>query len=183
MDEIERKFVVPKRYHQTFLSRTPEISLVQGYLNRSPATVRVTLKRTSHSLPQEIGLIAFKGAPREGGLVRSEFEYKIPFEDAKRMLNEFEHDRVEKVRHLINIPGDSSNGHCWHVWEVDVVEVGPNQHLVLAEIEKPTVEEVMSAPLPVWVGEEVTGEKTFTMSQISKPGGLAYAYAFAYRNE
>jgi adenylate cyclase len=168
-NEIERKFIVDQAYHDMFLNRVPESHLIQMYLNKSP-TVRVT--HETH-LGKEVGWLAVKGAPSQNGLVRSEWEYEIPADDAKAMIEELgsRSQKIEKVRHEIQIGNDT--------WEVDVLPCGA-RYLVIAEIEKPTVEEVNAVELPHWIEREVTGNHAFSMVNIAQLGGLSIAWNAAY---
>ena len=74
--EIERKFLVNDASCVKGLAGTP---YVQGYLCNNPMTVRVRLAN-------EIAWLTLKGRAR--GLVRDEFEYEIPTEDARALLEQ-----------------------------------------------------------------------------------------------
>ena len=81
---------------------------------------------------------------------RSEFEYPIPFKDARALMKLRKGRLIEKRRHVVKA-GKSR-------FEVDVFK-GSHSGLVIAEIE-------LSARLarferPEWLGEEVTGEKRY----------------------
>lgn len=70
--------------------------------------------------------------------------------DAKKAIANFANDVVLcKTRHYIK--------HNNNVWHVDVFH-GKLEGLILAEIEKDSVEEVMNVKLPEWVGKEVTND-------------------------
>ena len=76
--EIERKFLLQSNEWRTNISESIEIH--QGYLCRDKdRTVRI---RTWN----QIGKLTIKNAAQQG--VRKEFEYTIPIEDAKEMLEE-----------------------------------------------------------------------------------------------
>jgi CYTH domain-containing protein len=51
------------------------------------------------------------------------------------------------------------------LWEVDVFE-GDNQGLTIAEIELKSTDETFE--LPPWIGQEVTGDKRYYNSYLSK---------------
>ena len=172
-DEVERKFIVDEKYHHLFLDSAPESYLEQMYLQKSP-TVRVTYQKV-YGL--EYGWIAVKGAPREGGLVRSEWEYEIPPSAAQAMIAEFNSPKIVKNRHNIIVPGSGVPNNSW---EVDVLYLDKGRHLVVAEFEGPTIEEVQNVKLPEWVGREVTGDHRFSMVTIAQPGGLETAFQLAY---
>ena len=169
-DEIERKFIVEQKYHHLFLDRHHDSYLEQMYLQTNP-TVRVTYEEHRG---KEVGWIAVKGAPREGGLVRSEWEYEIPATAARAMMAEFSTAPIiKKVRHEIEVNGD--------VWEVDILYLDKGvKHLVVAEIEKPSLDEAKNVELPYWIGQEVTGDHRFSMVTIAQPGGLVAAFNAAY---
>jgi len=170
-DEIERKFIVDKEHHHIFLDTRHDSYLEQMYLQTSP-TVRVTYEEHRG---KEIGWIAVKGAPREGGLVRSEWEYEIPAAATRAMMAEFSTAPIlKKERHELDVNGD--------IWEIDVLYLHPmgQKHLVVAEIEKPTLEDARKVELPYWVGREVTGDHRFSMVTIAQPGGLVEAFKTAY---
>ena len=142
--EIERKFLVcgagwevaePKAYCQGYLSRTAE------------RTVRIRIGGDS-------AYITVKG--KSQGATRLEFEYPIPVEDARQMLELCEQPLIEKTRRVIPIGG--------HHWEVDEFE-GANAGLVIAEIELSSEDEVFEKP--AWVGQEVTSERRYFNSQLS----------------
>lgn len=137
--EIERKFLVNGRpwsglqgtvYHQGYLTTDPE------------RTVRVRIAGDQ-------GYLTIKG--RSTGASRCEFEYPIPLDDAKELLEELcPAPRIEKIRYRIE--------HAGLTWEVDVFR-GDNDGLVIAEIELEHEGQVFE--LPSWVGVEVTGEKRY----------------------
>ena len=104
----------------------------------------------------ETARLTIKGRPTE--LVRREFEYEIPRDDARTLLDEFCGDRiVEKTRYEVDI-GD-------HVWEIDEFE-GPNEGLVVAEVELDDADE--SFERPDWIGEEVTGEVRYYNARLAE---------------
>ncbi|MBF0126108.1 MAG: CYTH domain-containing protein [Magnetococcales bacterium] len=138
--EIERKFLVRgdawrslgqgKDYQQGFLSTVKE------------RVVRVRLVGDQATL-------TIKGV--SAGISRLEFEYPIPGDEARVMLETLcERPLIEKVRYRIPL-GDL-------VWEVDEFR-GENQGLILAEVE--LTDENQSVALPSWVGEEVSSDPRY----------------------
>lgn len=118
MKEIERKFLVNHNADwRDEVIKSTQIS--QGYIPTLPgATVRVRVKG-------EAGFLTIKGPTR--GISRSEFEYSIPLQDAREMLETLCHGRaIHKIRHVIH--------HGAHEWTVDEF-VGDHDGLLLAEIE------------------------------------------------
>ncbi len=96
------------------------------------------------------------------GPVRREYEYEIPVEDARVMLETLcERPLIEKTRTKIAYGG--------RIWEVDAF-AGENEGLVVAEVEL----EDENAPIekPDWVGEEVTGDARYYNSNL-----VAHPYA------
>ncbi len=136
--EIERKFLVRSPAWRGKSRR--EIEIVQGYLSTdADRTIRVRIC-------DDRAVLTIKGRPQ--GLVRREFEYEIPVEDARQLLADFcEGQLIEKRRY--EVPVDT------HLWEVDVFS-GANQGLVVAEVELSRPDEKVK--YPSWIGDEVTGE-------------------------
>lgn len=141
--EIERKFLVTGL---SWRALAEPVVMRQGYLcaNRD-RSVRVRIAG-AHAW------LTIKGG-RElsaDGLVRSEFEYAIPSEEARELLALCEGTVIEKRRYRIPL-GDL-------VWEVDEFE-GANQGLVVAEVEL----EAGGPPFkkPEWIGREVTDDPRY----------------------
>ena len=76
--EIERKFLVEGDYKQY---ATGSFRIAQGYICSVPGrTVRVRIM-------DEKGYITIKGAAREGGFSRFEWEMEIPLKDARDLMD------------------------------------------------------------------------------------------------
>lgn len=144
--EIERKYLVPGR--TAFLRGLSGDRMVQGYLHEKGATTRVRLVNNRQ------GFLTVKG-PRSG-LARAEYEYEIPAQDAKEMLALCE-DRILKKTRFEVLVGK-------HIWHVDVF-AGALKGLVTAEIELKREKERFS--LPIWIGPEVTCDKSFTNKRLA----------------
>ena len=147
--EIERKFLVTGSDWKALGS---PVVYCQGYLNSSPQrTVRVRIAG-------DHAFLTIKGPNK--GAVRSEFEYPLPVEDARAMLEELaEKPIIEKTRTIVH----------WqdHIWEVDEF-AGVNAGLVVAEIE--LTDEAQAFVKPSWVGKEVTGDaRYYNSSLVSHP--------------
>ena len=149
MIEIERKFLVnSNRYREQASSKSV---IIQGYLNSDPLrTVRVRLR-------DQIGFLTVKGKSCDSGLSRFEWEKEISLVEAKALLQLCEKSVVSKIRFEVSI-GE-------HLFEVDEFS-GPNEGLVIAEIELSSENEEFSKP--DWLGREVTGEKKYYNSNLSK---------------
>jgi CYTH domain-containing protein len=145
--EIERKFLVKKDKWAQVVKE--ERSLFrQGYILSDPKkTIRVRLTDTE-------AFLTIKG--QTVGAARPEFEYSIPMDDARHMLDNFCASELSKIRYFIP--------HNGHTWEVDEF-LGQNEGLVVAEIELSSEDEQFS--LPDWVDKEVTAEKKYTNSNLA----------------
>ena len=138
--EIERKFLVNGDGWRTLGQGKP---YCQGYIpTQGKQTVRVRIAGDQ-------GYLTLKGPAV--GLTRPEFEYPIPIDDARAMLDTLcEGPLIEKVRY--RIPWGEL------VWEVDEFS-GDNAGLILAEIELQTEDQAFE--LPTWIGQEVTGDRRY----------------------
>ena len=151
--EIERKFLLKDHSWRDRVSDSPR-SLTQGYFMRAPggATVRVRIA-------DETAFLTIKGRTKgTGALERSEFEYAIPLEDARSMLDEFCGTRVvKKLRYYLK--GDDG-----FLWEIDEY-LDLNEGLFTAEIELPDAD--TSFQRPSWLGDEVSGDKRYSNGALS----------------
>ncbi|MBD2327171.1 CYTH domain-containing protein [Alkalinema sp. FACHB-956] len=92
------------------------------------------------------------------GLSRTEFEFEIPSDRAKALLDRVcEHPQIEKIRYKI------PQGEV--IWEVDEF-LAENQGLILAEVE--LQDEAQQVVLPDWVGAEVSGDRRYYNSYLVK---------------
>lgn len=149
MIEIERKFLVKSGDFKKHSFQNNEIS--QGYLNSNPErTVRVRIIGNQ-------GYLTIKGKGNETGLSRFEWEKEIPIADAKMLLNLCESGVISKIRYEVKFGN--------HTYEVDEF-FGENQGLVLAEIELQSEDETFEKP--DWLGDEVTNNKKYYNSYLSK---------------
>jgi len=124
--EIERKFLVGDESWRAQASRR----------GATRASVRVRLAG-------DRAWLNIKSA--ELGVQRAEYEYPIPVDDARRMLEELCDGVVEKVRHYVEVDGA--------LFEVDEFG-GANRGLVVAEIELAAPD--AAYPRPSWLGREVS---------------------------
>jgi len=149
MIEIERKFLVKSEAFKKNSFDKNEIS--QGYLNSNPErTVRVRIKGNQ-------GFLTIKGKGNETGLSRFEWEKEIPVNEARTLLELCESGVINKTRYEVKFGN--------HVYEVDEFFV-ENEGLVLAEIELQSEDEAFEKP--DWLGEEVTNNKKYYNSYLSK---------------
>jgi adenylate cyclase len=84
-------------------------------------------------------------------VARSEYEYPIPLEDAKEIMDNLCcKPLLEKTRHLVRYGG--------HIWEIDEF-AGDNVGLIIAELELTDTEEKFVKP--PWLGEEVSHDRRY----------------------
>lgn len=149
MIEIERKFLVTSEAFKA--ASFTQNRITQGYLSSVPErTVRVRIKG-------ERGFLTIKGISNESGLSRFEWEKEIPISEAKELLKLCEKGVIDKTRFEVK----SGN----HIFEIDEF-YGENEGLILAEIELNS--ETESFEKPKWLGEEVTNDKRYYNSYLSK---------------
>jgi adenylate cyclase len=145
--EIERKFLVTG---SSWKGRRPGRRIRQGYLSSEPA--RVVRVRTDGRK----AFLTVKGP--NIGAARDEFEYRIPLQDARSLLDDLcERPLIEKTRYRVPFGG--------LVWEVDVF-TGENRGLVVAEIELEREEQAVR--MPPWVGPEVTGDPRYFNANLAR---------------
>ena len=136
--EIERRFLVADDSWLTASESSQRIA--QGYVLVSETkTVRVRIAEHNAWLTIKSGTDV---------LNRLEFEYPIPTDDARTMIESLcDSQVIDKVRHRIQ-QGDLT-------WEIDVFN-GANAGLVIAELELPTADTPFDRP--AWLGEEVSDD-------------------------
>ena len=144
--EIERKFLLKNNNWLKLVDRSTKIR--QGYF-ASPGTIEQTKASLRVRIDGEKANINIKSATV--GMVRKEYEYSIPVDDANEMLDELcETPQIDKTRYRIAMGK--------HTWEIDEF-YGDNEGLLVAEIELSDVNE--SFAKPDWLGEEVTEDKRY----------------------
>lgn len=126
----------------------------QGYLSgRDDTTVRVRII-------EQRGIITIKGPNNDGK--KAEFEYDIPYDDARKMLDNLcRQPLIEKTRYKVPFGG--------FIWEVDEFK-GENEGLVFAEIELERVDQPFDKP--EWIGKEVTSDGRYYNANL-----VAYPYS------
>ena len=145
--EIERKFLLR---NDGWRGLAPGKPYVQGYLaGGRECSVRVRIADGKATL-------TIKGATI--GATRSEFEYPLPLEDARHMLDTLARKPlIEKTRHAVPY-----KGFCWEIDEFH----GANQGLIVAEIELEREDQAFEAP--AWIGEEVTGDPRYYNANLAR---------------
>ena len=149
MIEIEKKFLV---LNDTFKAAAfTQNRITQGYLSSvAERTVRVRIKGNS-------GYLTIKGISNNTGMSRFEWEKEIPIEEAQKLLLLCEKGVIDKTRFEVKIGN--------HIFEVDEF-YGENEGLFIAEIELDTETETFEKPK--WLGKEVTNDKRYYNSYLSK---------------
>ncbi len=146
MKEIERKFLVNKQLWESLEKPVP-VLISQGYISKNETGV-VRVRTIGDK-----GFITIKS--KTIGISRSEYEYEIPFEEAKQILDQFCSKNIVKKRYLINF-GE-------HLWEVDEF-IEPKQDFILAEIELSDENEKFAKPL--WADKDVSFDKIYFNSNM-----------------
>ena len=144
--EIERKFLVTS---DAWRDGPAGVRISQGYLTRDPArTVRVRIAGGK-------AFITIKG--KTSGVSRPEFEYPIPVDEARALLDLCLPPLIDKVRH--------ERQHGGHLWEIDEF-LGANAGLVVAEIELADAHE--SFERPEWLGREVSDDLRYYNASLAE---------------
>ena len=145
--ETERKFLVQSEAFRAFVTESHRIS--QGYIAHDGGnTVRVRIL-------DDKGILTVKGPTN--GMSRAEWEIEIPLQDAEDLMRLTKSGRIEKVRHIV--PAGR------RFWEIDEF-LGENGGLIMAEIELGSEDEAFDRP--GWLGAEVTGDRRYYNSYLSK---------------
>jgi len=146
--EIERKFLVRGEYKHL---ASKSYRIAQGYLSTaSGRTVRIRIK-------SDKGYITIKGKRSESGLSRYEWEKEIPVNEAQELLALCKPTIIDKMRYEVIFEGQT--------FEVDEF-YDENEGLTVAELELES--EDTSYSKPEWLGEEVTQQKCYNNSFLSK---------------
>jgi adenylate cyclase len=145
--EIERKFLVDHDQWRQ-LEKPQGQRYRQGYLLTDPQkTIRVRVTETK-------AFLTIKGLSI--GATRPEYEYEIPIEEAKELLDNFAVSELSKIRYEILFESK--------VWEVDEF-LGDNAGLIVAEIELLREDEQFKCP--PWVDKDVTEDQRYYNSSLT----------------
>ena len=146
--EIERKFFVINNKWINFVKTSVEIK--QAYiLTNNESTVRVRIIDNKK---------AFLTLKSNSDLIRKEFEYSIPLNDAQDIFNNLCDCSIIKNRYTIPIENNLK-------WEIDVY-LDKNKPLVVAELELPS--ENYPITFPDWIGLEITNKSRFKNLNLAK---------------
>ena len=140
--EIERKFLVRNDHWRQHVSSATRLR--QAYVaSEDDRSVRIrTRDKQTAQLTIKFG---------QSSLVRDEYEYQIPYEDAAEIIDFALGNVIEKTRYTVDYRG--------FTWEIDVFD-GVYSGLVIAEVELSSENE--KPDLPDWIGREVTGDKRYS---------------------
>ncbi len=140
--EIERKFLLHDDSWRAGIERSDR--LAQGYLVGAQA-LRSGAARASvrARIAGERAWLNIKSVTP--GIARAEFEYPIPLDDARTLLDTLCDGVLEKTRHHVRVDGV--------LFEIDEF-LGDNAGLIVAEVELPAVDAPF--PRPAWLGREVS---------------------------
>lgn len=155
--EIERKFLL--MYGTEIpIPETSEITLIkQAYIYADmDKHVRVRI----YDYRPDTGLIGIKYT---SSLVRDEFEYEIPIEDAQIMYDKSDM-KIEKKRISFMIGEEH--------YDIDSFPNG----LSYVEVEFKSLEDMKNWEIPNWFGEEITGVKEYSNIALAKKN-LKFYYA------
>lgn len=140
--EIERKYLVDLKKLPKEVLNSPSKKTIQGFLNPDKnRTVRVRVQ-------DDKGWLTVKG---KGDIIREEFEYEIPKEDAVELLKLCSGHLIEKTRYL------------YEGYEIDFFE-GSNAGLIVAEEEVDSEEEFH---FPSWGIKDVSTDSRYKNSSLS----------------
>jgi adenylate cyclase len=147
--EIERKFLVKGDAWRALAKAT---TYRQGYLNSAKErTVRVRTAGDKQAFLTVKGLTV--------GATRAEYEYEIPFDEGKAMLDTLaEKPLIEKKRYKIPVGGLT--------WELDEF-LGDNAGLIVAEVELKSEDQAFDRPS--WLGEVTGDPRYYNANLIKKP--------------
>lgn len=148
--EIERKFLIASDKWREFVTKKVEIQ--DGILAlHEGRKVRVRFYDDKATL-------TLKGT--RNGIVRDEFEYEIPAEDGRAMLNDHRIGEVlKKTRYYAPV--------SYGLWCIDEYH-GSLAGLFFAEIELPDENTIFTKPS--WIGREITGNKQYTQTNLIRNG-------------
>ncbi len=155
--EIERKFLIKEL--PAALESYPHRLIEQGYLCIDPV-VRVRRQDDDY-------ILTYKGS---GKMVREEYNLPLTAQAYDHLIEKVDGYRITKTRYLIPLrTSDTDNGpHTELTVELDVFTY-PG-HLIMAEVEFETEEQALAFTPPTWFGEDVTMDKRFHNSYMSRHG-------------
>ena len=145
--EIERRFLVDSEDWRSEVILSEDFS--QAYLSSSTEewTTRVRI------IDNNKAYLTLKSS--KNGLINYEFEYPIPYKDAKELFNLSKY-KITKTRYQIKINRQT--------WVIDSFG-GLNSSLKIAEIELRSESEQIQ--VPTWCSKEITGIKSLSNASLA----------------
>ena len=139
--EIEKKYLIVNDNWKE--NADDGIYMVQGYMGSNErSSIRIRINGDTANLNIKSKTI---------GIQRSEFEYPLPVDEAKEILETLcDRPYIEKTRFHVMHEG--------HEWEIDVFE-GDNKGLIVAELELAATDE--DFVLPNWAGDDVSDDPRY----------------------
>jgi adenylate cyclase len=162
--EIERKYLLKNnKWKSQIVSEFTKV-ITQGYISSSKG--KVVRVRSVSTFGEQIGFITIKGPTK--GISRIEYEYEIPYEDARDMINKLCIDTIKKTRYMVGatgviVPNPDMDDELY--WEIDVFHA-KNKGLVIAEIELPHSK--TKYDIPEWISRDVTDQRKYSNSNLIK---------------
>ncbi len=147
--EIEKKYLIQSEHEQIKeIFKKKPIYIAQGYLSTdAKKIVRVRIK-------DKKGFLTIKGL--QVGISKPEYEYKIPLDDAKAMMDMCD-VKIKKYRYIHKSVDN-------FLWEIDVFDEA-NKGLIIAEIELPS--EDTKFILPEWIQKDVSLDLRYSNSNLA----------------
>ncbi len=146
--EIERKFLLDKLPFE--LDSFEHLNILQGYISTDP-TIR--LRRQNDTC-----ILTVKGS---GLMAKEEFELEINLIQFENLWKKVEGGIIRKKRYLVPI----ENG---YTSEIDIYENKELEGLLTVEVEFDTVLEAESFNPPNWFGIDVTSDRRYKNTNLSK---------------
>lgn len=154
--EIEKKFLIKEMPKN--LEAYDFHMIEQGYLSTNPV-VRVRRQDEEYYL-------TYKGS---GMLAREEYNLPLTKESYEHLIKKADGNVISKKRYLIPIEGTKLT------IEMDVF-AKPFAPLIMAEVEFDSIEEANVFNPPGWFGEEVTEDRRYHNSNMSKMNISSWEY-------
>ena len=146
--EIERKFLPTKLPDD--LEKYPHHVIEQAYLNTSPV-IRIRKQDDEY-------ILTYKGG---GMMARTEYNLPLNKESYEHLLKKADGNIISKVRYRIPINDGSLTA------ELDIFK-GKFDGMTLVEVEFSSVEQADGFQKPDWFGEDVTYDRIYHNSYLSK---------------
>lgn len=150
--EIERKYRI---LSMDDIPLPPGIPIDQGYLANNHNTVRVRVKAGKGYLTIKCATDEPANGDAASAVVCQEFEYEIPLDDARKLLNATK-DRIQKTRHHLD------NG-----VELDIFH-GRHEGLIMAEFESDDGAQAPVIPGVRW--REVSVDRRYSNAWMARNG-------------